>query len=487
MNLTAFGGTRLLSDSLLYGISNVFQKSFSFLIVFLLSKNLSVENYGIIDFILTIISLTSIIVIFGQDYAVARFFNNENSKNKKKLIISQSLTIHLLQIIFFLPLIYLAVFFLKKKNLFQENDLNLIIFGIFSIFSLVIINFCQVVLKYSFQRTKYILISFTQGFLFFISIIYLVYFSDLHIQNILFFYVIINLFILLISLLSIKNWLVLPNKNFLINNQLIKFGFSFGLVSLIVSFSMLFERLFVLEFLNTYYLGIYSLALKIGIIAQIIMHSILFGWEPYFLSNLKKKKLSINLNLMLKITLFFSLILVFFFHLISEDIILLLSNENYIEAKYYILPIVVGIVFQELYRLPSSGILEAKKVYWFTIIQFICFIFLILAIFFFKDLINLKMIVSIVCFNYFFRFISLSLISNNISTIKFNFFELISILVIYLILFLIIYNFNIFDLNEFSKFLIILILSSGVLFLYLNSNELGIIKKVLLNFTNIKL
>ena len=27
--------------------------------------------------------------------------------------------------------------------------------------------------------------------------------------------------------------------------------------------------------------------LKVGIIVQIIMHSILFGWEPYFLSNLK--------------------------------------------------------------------------------------------------------------------------------------------------------------------------------------------------------
>ena len=83
MDLAAFGGTRLLTDSLLYGISNVFQKSFSFLIVFFLSKNLTVENYGIIDFILTLISLFSIIVIFGQDYAIARFFNQENIKIEK--------------------------------------------------------------------------------------------------------------------------------------------------------------------------------------------------------------------------------------------------------------------------------------------------------------------------------------------------------------------------------------------------------------------
>ena len=133
------------------------------------------------------------------------------------------------------------------------------------------------------------MISFFQGLIFFLSIIYLINFSNLNIKNILFCYFLINLLIVIVSILSIKSWLVFPNKKFLINNQMIKFGISFGLVSLITSFSMFFERFFVLEFLNSYYLGIYSLALKIGIMAQIIMQSILFGWEPYFLSNLKIK------------------------------------------------------------------------------------------------------------------------------------------------------------------------------------------------------
>ena len=88
MNFKAFGGTRLLSDSVIYGISNIFQKSFSFFIVFFISKNLTVENYGIIDFILTLIFLSTIIIIFGQDYAVARFFNQENKQEKKKIVIS---------------------------------------------------------------------------------------------------------------------------------------------------------------------------------------------------------------------------------------------------------------------------------------------------------------------------------------------------------------------------------------------------------------
>ena len=143
MNLNAFGGTRLLSDTFLYGIANIFQKSFSFLIVFFLSKNLTVENYGIVDFILSLVALSSIIVIFGQDYAIARYFNQEEDNNKKKIIISQSLIIHLLQIILFLPIILLIVFYLKKNFFLKEYDLSLIIFFILTVISLVIINFCQ--------------------------------------------------------------------------------------------------------------------------------------------------------------------------------------------------------------------------------------------------------------------------------------------------------------------------------------------------------
>ena len=79
------------------------------------------QNYGIVDFILTLISLFSIIVIFGQDYAIARFFNHENIKKKQILVISQSLTIHLLQIIFFLPIVYLIIYLLNQKKFISRK------------------------------------------------------------------------------------------------------------------------------------------------------------------------------------------------------------------------------------------------------------------------------------------------------------------------------------------------------------------------------
>ena len=41
MNFKALGGTRLLSDTVIYGISNVIQKSFAFFIVFYFQKSYS--------------------------------------------------------------------------------------------------------------------------------------------------------------------------------------------------------------------------------------------------------------------------------------------------------------------------------------------------------------------------------------------------------------------------------------------------------------
>ena len=43
MNFKALGGTRLLSDTVIYGISNVIQKSFAFLLFFLFPKILQLK------------------------------------------------------------------------------------------------------------------------------------------------------------------------------------------------------------------------------------------------------------------------------------------------------------------------------------------------------------------------------------------------------------------------------------------------------------
>ena len=166
MNLNAFGGTRLLSDTFLYGIANIFSEIVSFNSLFL-SKNLTVENYGIVDFILSLVALSSIIVIFGQDYAIARYFNQEEDNNKKKIIISAIINNTFTSNNFIFTNHFINSFLFKEKFFLKEYDLSLIILALLSVFSLVIINFCQTVIKYSFQRTKFILISFAQGFLFF--------------------------------------------------------------------------------------------------------------------------------------------------------------------------------------------------------------------------------------------------------------------------------------------------------------------------------
>ena len=167
-------------------------------------------------------------------------------------------------------------------------------------------------------------------------------------------------------------------------------------------------------------------------------------------------------------------------------LVILLTVVGTLATKSQKFPIIglitLGVIFQELHRIPLSGIIESKKAHIFTTVQLMCFFILVLTLFLLKDLINLRIIVLVISFVYFFRFLSLSFIFNYVSKLKLNILDLILIFTIYTILFLIIYHFSVFNFNEFLKFIVMLTLSGASLTLFINLNEIKIIKKVMINF-----
>lgn len=78
----------LLKDSALYGGAAAISKSFSIITFPLLARHFSIADYGIIDFFGVLASFIGILVIFGQDSAVARFFFEYEDKDKRQQLIS---------------------------------------------------------------------------------------------------------------------------------------------------------------------------------------------------------------------------------------------------------------------------------------------------------------------------------------------------------------------------------------------------------------
>ena len=74
----------LIKDSFIYGIASSFSKLLNLLSIFLLLSYFTVDDFGIIDFYLTIIFAFTTFLSFGLDSGVARFFYNYDDLIYKK-------------------------------------------------------------------------------------------------------------------------------------------------------------------------------------------------------------------------------------------------------------------------------------------------------------------------------------------------------------------------------------------------------------------
>jgi O-antigen/teichoic acid export membrane protein len=477
MKLQIFGGTRIASDFIIYGSINFLNKLISILIIFFLTKNLTVEDFGLVDFFISLISLGSTIVIFGQDSAIARFFTNRNTIYQKKKIITQSLLIYILNIFIIFPSLFI-IFYIFYDNLIIKKNIYLIIFLTLSIFIYVFINFCLTILKYDFERKKYNTLIILQNFFILLSILILINFKILDYQNFIYFYFSSNLIVLLIGIYFIKKWIILINKPFL-NLSYIKFATPIGLVAFLFNLSLIYERFFIYNNINLFSLGLYALLLKIAAIVQILIFTLFIGWEPYLYSNIKNKNLATNINLAFKCFVYFSFIICFFLNSIKVFVIILLSNINYIEVKYYVFPVIVGIIFQEIVRVPVSIISMLKKNYFLLIIQIFCFLFIIIFFQIIKNTASIEIIIYIVSFNYFLRFFLLTIIANKEFTMKLEILNIFMLISILLLLGYYLSEINIIFNNEIINFIFLLLISSLVLYFFLIPNEIKILKKIL--------
>ena len=97
------------SDAIIYGLTNILQ-SFLLYLQFFISKNISINDFGLYDFILTIINFVVILISFGQESGIARYFNELDKRDLVELI-SQSF----LAILFFNYFLFISHFYFFHK------------------------------------------------------------------------------------------------------------------------------------------------------------------------------------------------------------------------------------------------------------------------------------------------------------------------------------------------------------------------------------
>lgn len=96
--------------------------------------------------------------------------------------------------------------------------------------------------------------------------------------------------------------------------------------------------------------GLYSVAYSCAMIINVLMSSMNLAWVPWSMDQIAENNIH---DLQKKAKLFISIfgILVFLIVLMGPEVLLIMGGNSYMEAKYVIPPVMIGIVFQFIYTL----------------------------------------------------------------------------------------------------------------------------------------
>ncbi|MFC2097396.1 lipopolysaccharide biosynthesis protein [Bacteroidota bacterium] len=352
----------LAKDSLLYGGAAMLNKGFSLITFPLLTRYLSVEEYGLMNYFFVFIGLAASFFVFGQDSAVARYFYEYRDKSSRRELISQSLLFQLFGLLFLLPLLWIGSNWIVSQMPQSPQTRILLSLALIQIPFRLLFNFSQNLLKWSFRRKQYLIIALGSVLykLIFIAIATMVLHFEL--SGIFIGLLISNVIFAAIGLWYIKEWLVIPKKFFFLK-RLILFAAPFGVIAVIGTMIPMIERIIVNREFGVEELGLYAVGATLASLMYLLFGAFQTAWGPFSLSIYKSQDAIVTYNWVLKGFVVIACTIVLMLTAIAPFLQKFLASGRYDGASIIVFPLAMGLVIQAVSGITEIGISLSKKSY----------------------------------------------------------------------------------------------------------------------------
>lgn len=350
----------LLKDSALYGGAAAISKAFALITFPLLARHFTVEEYGLLDYFLILGGLLSILFIFGQDSAVARYFYEHEEVETRRQLITQSLIYQIVGLILFLPLFWLLADWLTGFMVAAPDRVQIFKILLLQLPFLLLINFSRNLLKWTFVRSHFLVMSlgFTivQASLLLIAVLIF----SVNVTGVLLVSLISSMVFGVLGLFFVRKWLTRP-VDFRCLREMLPFAIPYGVISLVGAFSPTLERTLTSNMLGTESLGLYAAGTKIAMLMGLLVSAFQTAWGPFSLSIYKQVDAGYTYNWVLKLFALAMCLAVLMLVLLSQPLILLLATDRYLGAIVVVFPLAMGLVIQATSWITEIGIGISKR------------------------------------------------------------------------------------------------------------------------------
>jgi O-antigen/teichoic acid export membrane protein len=362
----------LASNTIIYSIGLFLANAITFINYPILARGLSTNNFGIYDLFSSFAILLSILMTFGIDSSVGRYFHEYDDNLKRNKVVFEGLVVQLAIIIIVCSLFYSIA---EKLISYVSEDENLVILLRLTIIQSAfqaILNFTLSLLKWTFEKWKFIFLSIiTSGLgLGLTSIAVYGFNADL---NVVFESIVVGRAIsAVLAVYLIRNWLADKKITFEYTLLLIRYSIPIGFICVIEVIIPTFERNSILGIVNAEQLGLYAAAAKMVAILTVFVQGFQAAWGPLSLSIRNIDKADEIYSLTAKvfvIAICLSVILITFSGKLFLGILL---SQRYEDAYILIFPMSMSLAIQSTGLITGLGIYISKSSY-YQIVNYVVF------------------------------------------------------------------------------------------------------------------
>lgn len=348
-----------------FGLAVSLERFLSFLLIPLYASVFSVTEFGVIDLVQTFIGVVTIFCFLQLETSLQRFYYEYEGEDKKKFLFS---IFSLILSITFLLSLGVAVCADYLSNWLCENQqyaMAIRIAAMQMVFS-VLSTLTLILLRFEKKNKFFTLVVLVKSLLL-ISFVY--YFVSVMHYGINGFFLSQLIAIALSSLFSL--FLVRKLFIFHLSKPYLKLSLKYALPQFPArvgsATNAYANRFFILGYLDTYHIGLFSMALKIGSIMQLIHQTFMMAWNQYMFETLKKKnhkQMFIILYRMTVPAVFFISLCLFLF---SEELIVAFASPKFVESARYVGCIAIAIALLIVKELVDIGPKYLSKTYFLSI------------------------------------------------------------------------------------------------------------------------
>ena len=350
----------LAKDSLLYGGAAAFSKAFSLITFPILTRHFSVEEYGMISLFTAVAGLLTTLFIFGQDSAVARYFYEYKAEEDRKKIISQSLLFQMFILAVTLPILW--IFTSSLAHLLHTDTKAPLVAKIILLHIpfMLLINFSQNLLKWTFARIPFLIVSVGSVAINLLFLLVGVFVFRIDVVGLFLVSLSVQMVFGFLGLFFVRRWITKPD-GFGFLRELIPFAIPYGIICIAGSFLPVLERALVNSMLGSEMLGLYSAAAAVAMHIMLFTQAFQTAWGPFYMAIHKEPDAAQTYSVVLKGFVLMICIFLLFLSAVAEPVIKLLATDRYVSAAIVIFPLSMGLAIQGIGWITEIGVGLSKK------------------------------------------------------------------------------------------------------------------------------